>query len=123
MKGEIRLSFSSSEEQRYWFGFYKKIKAKKINNWDAKWFLSIIYSGGLCITPTRNLIKNIGFGDNATNTKDKNGLQIDLDIIDSIQHPEKIEVNYQADNYIFKKIYKINILRRVYNKVIKWIKK
>jgi hypothetical protein len=123
MKEKIRSSFSTKKEINYWFGFYKKIKKGKINNWDAKWFLSIIYNDGICITPTKNLVKNIGFGKDATQTKDDCGLQIEIENFDKIIHPDKIEIDEKADQYIFLKIYKTFFLKRVYNKVIKWIKK
>lgn len=38
--------------------------------WDYQWQYSVLKLGGLCISPAVNLISNLGFGDDATHTKD-----------------------------------------------------
>lgn len=40
----------------------------EVDTWDYQWTYSIWKSNGFAITPTRNLIQNIGFGPNATHT-------------------------------------------------------
>lgn len=37
--------------------------------WDSYWWLSTIVHSGLAITPTVNMVENIGFGDGATHTQ------------------------------------------------------
>jgi hypothetical protein len=41
----------------------------KINSWAYPWTLAVLAQGGLCITPRKSLIDNIGFGVEATHTK------------------------------------------------------
>jgi hypothetical protein len=36
--------------------------------WDFQWLYSIWNASGLAITPTRNLVRNVGFGEHATHT-------------------------------------------------------
>jgi hypothetical protein len=124
MKEKIKLAFSTNEERDYWLNFYKKIKKGKFDNWDAKWFLSIIYNDGICLTPTINLIENIGFGNDATNTKNGEGsnLQIKSKILSDIRHPEKKDIDFYSDQYLFTKVYRISIFKKIYLKFFKILK-
>jgi hypothetical protein len=38
--------------------------------WDYQWQYAVMKQRGLCISPAANLISNVGFGDDATHTKD-----------------------------------------------------
>ncbi len=38
------------------------------HGWDKHWWLTVMTAGGLCVTPSRNLVENRGFGDDATHT-------------------------------------------------------
>jgi hypothetical protein len=44
----------------------------KLDAWDYLWSYRILISGGLSTTPNKNLISNIGFGEDATHTNSKN---------------------------------------------------
>ena len=50
--------------------FYKLKNYKVLNTWDIHLFYKLIVTGKRCIVPRMNLIKNIGFGDEATHTKE-----------------------------------------------------
>jgi len=38
------------------------------HGWDKHWWLSIMSEDGLCVTPSRSLVENVGFGEGATHT-------------------------------------------------------
>ena len=61
----LRRSFDTDEERRYWR--YVWDCAPEIDNWDVQWAHVCLARGRLSINPNRNLISNIGFGDEATN--------------------------------------------------------
>lgn len=88
--------------------------------WDYQWYFTITYNNGLCITPQKSLIKNIGFGKSATNTlfKPKWLTNSTPSEIEEIDHPSEIIINKQADIYLHKKIFRhskiINILKKIY---------
>ena len=48
---------------------FNKTKLGKIKTWDYQWFYSLIINDGYAVTSSNNLIQNIGFGGNSTNTK------------------------------------------------------
>lgn len=60
-------------EKKYWEKIFDLTFRKKINTWDYAWTASAWYNNQLSIIPPVNLIKNIGFGPDATWTiKSKN---------------------------------------------------
>lgn len=95
--------FGARRYRHYWITLFKHINQAQINTWDAQWLYSILKSGGICITPAHNLIKNIGFDGDATHTTEavsfSRGLgEIPLPLI----HPATISVDEQADTYTMK---------------------
>ena len=58
---------STRKSQCYWKSMF--YESKNIDTWDYQWTFSIWENNGISILPLANLVKNIGFGINATNTK------------------------------------------------------
>lgn len=54
---------------RYWSTIFQNAYEKKYNTWDYQWTFSCWIQNGLSIIPNVNLVSNIGFGENSTNTK------------------------------------------------------
>lgn len=78
-------------------------------SWAYFWALNVRFSDGLCVQPDQNLIRNVGFGESATNTSGVNRLealsaseQKVLQIETDTQVP--IEINEQHDNRYMNKI-------------------
>ena len=98
---EFIKSFDQTNEYKHWAKWFKKVAAGKVNTWDAQiTYLSFIYNY-LTITPTVNLLSNIGFGSDSNFTKNPNSpiskmkkLEIDTNLI----HPDKYFVNNDYDN-------------------------
>ncbi len=44
-------------------------------SWAYFWALNVRFANGLCIQPNQNLIRNVGFGESATNTQGANRLE------------------------------------------------
>jgi len=80
----------------------KKTLEGKIDTWDYLWQYTMLLNEGLCIYPSINLVKNIGFGGEATHTKyrtfhsslSKKSIKFPL------LHPIKIEANKSFDDLI-----------------------
>jgi len=88
---------------------YRKIfddtHAGKIDTWDHEWTFSIWNRGGLCIFPEKNLVTNIGFGEDATHTKIKNrfaNLPTES-LVFPIKHPSALEADLANDLRIQRK--------------------
>lgn len=75
----------------------------KASWWDYQWIFSCWKAGGKTIAPSRNLIVNIGFGDDATHTRDTHDPRISLqhqEFTFPILEPPTLEINFQADRSI-----------------------
>ncbi|MGH8018265.1 MAG: glycosyltransferase family 2 protein [Opitutaceae bacterium] len=47
---------------------FNAMAERKIDTWDYHWTLARLLQSGLCVVPSRNLVRNIGFGKGATHT-------------------------------------------------------
>jgi hypothetical protein len=61
----LRSMFATEDERRYWR--YVWDNSGEIENWDAQWSYAVLARNGLAANANRNLISNIGFGEDATN--------------------------------------------------------
>ena len=93
-------------EKKYWLNIFNKVSNKKIDSWAYVWLASIWNSKGITITPNINLVKNIGFNKNATNTLFSSNYENDKltfnEFKEDIKDPSEILVNTKADYLVFK---------------------
>ena len=72
----------------------------EIDTWDAQWLLSCLVNGMYSVLPNVNLVANIGFGDNATRTVEKNDPQANLpveEMVFPIRHPPYTIMDLTSD--------------------------
>jgi hypothetical protein len=55
--------------QRYWTHKFDELHAGQIDTWDYQWTFACWAQSGLTIVPSRNLVKHLGFGLDATHTR------------------------------------------------------
>lgn len=93
----------------YFQNMFKLVKCGQINTWDFQWTYAHLKRGGLAISPSVNLVTNIGFDSAATNTKIKHPgvsnrppskLQLPLN------HPPKVVENLSISKRIENNFYK-----------------
>ena len=53
----------------WWRIALKNTRDGVVNTWDFQWHFTVMKHQGICILPNRNLVINIGVGDNATHMK------------------------------------------------------
>ena len=61
--------FPCQRHADYWKGIFQAVHDGRINSWAYQWFFAIWAANGLVTTPRVNLVKNIGFGKDATHTE------------------------------------------------------
>ena len=91
------------------------MKNNQIDTWDYQWSFALWNVKMLTITPNINLVKNIGFGVDATHTKLEtkfSNLKTSNIIVSS--HPRKVVRNYEADRYIFLLSKPSNVVVRIF---------
>lgn len=82
------------EEIKYWNKFFLRLEANEVAYWDAKWIYSVWLRNAYSITPNQNLVKNIGYGSDATHTKSP------LDIPNLRLNTIKIPLSHPSSNYV-----------------------
>ena len=118
----IKDIFNNKKIIDNWLKILNETKNNEIDTWDYQWTYTIWSQNGLSIIPNKNLVGNIGFGNNATHTKT---------MTDSIRnnrvhtlfikkHPAIIARDYNAD--VYYNTMKINIIDRIQNKILNLLK-
>lgn len=77
---EIENIWSNKIIQNYWLDKFRDVYDGKINTWDYQWVYAIWKNNGVSIAPNVNLISNIGFGSEGTQTLNKNDQSANLGI-------------------------------------------
>lgn len=84
--------FATSKERSMRKILWDKVFRDEIDTWDYRWLFAVRSQSGLCILPRENLISNIGFGDGATHTLEKeDSLRSNLNRVEitfPLQHPD-----------------------------------
>lgn len=104
-------------ETLFWKRLWQSIKKGRCKDvWDAQWIYACMRNKALAVTPTVNLIKNIGFGASATHHKKEqpylNKEYKNLAL--TITPPPKITPNKLYDAYILKLLFtRPRLLKRI----------
>ena len=90
-------------ERKYWAKIFNKVHKNQIDSWAYPWTASVWNKKGLTATPNVNLVKNIGFGEFATHTKNnyRNKFNIPSNSLKILKHPKNICKNKEADEWTF----------------------
>lgn len=102
-ENKIKNYYSDSKLVHHWLNKFKLIADKKIDTWDYQWTYTIMQNNGISIVPNKNLVSNIGFGENATHTTEVGKYSclptspIELPLL----HNNKLVINTDADTYYF----------------------
>ena len=109
VKKEQALSsvFKDPFEKQHWSNTLDSQYAGEIDTWDFPWAYALWANQGLSILPEVNLVKNIGFGPDATHTTDAESRLSELPVgsVTELQHPGRLSVNEEADRYTWENIF------------------
>ena len=92
----------------YWKNYFNITSSGKLNTWDYQWIFAQQYFKMLSIFPAHNLVKNIGFTENATHTvyPDHPIASLPLQTLEfPLMHPDKKEID---------KVYEIDFLKKIW---------
>ncbi len=90
-----------------WLGLIDKAFSKHVDTWDFQWQYAVFINEGKCILPQYNLVSNIGFGLDATHTKNAEELVANLPTTELVvkEHPNDTNVNVNAELYSLYKLF------------------
>lgn len=86
----------------YWKRIFNKTYDGKIDTWDYQWTFSCWVQNSLTVIPTINLVSNIGFGQGAEHTKNKNKyseMKV-YPMADPLLHPNYVIRHSDADLFV-----------------------
>lgn len=90
--------FPRTIDRYYWECIFQYTYEGKIGTWDYQWFLGIWASSGLCVTPARNLVSNIGIHPDALHTKASIYACLDAEELElPLTHPTALVVSSDKD--------------------------
>jgi hypothetical protein len=98
---------------------------KKIDTWDIQWFMTVWFNKARTVIPNTNLIRNIGYGKQATHTKHIPAWfrKLTYGSIPVIKHPTSVEIDEGADRFsadtLYKSYYIIYAVKKIVKKVLR----
>lgn len=95
--------FEDPLERRYWLEIWTKLFDEGVpDSWAYRWSLVCMANSGLTALPNRNLVTNIGFGEEATHTGGQQ-VSVGLERLSELVNPLQICRDAAADLYTFQK--------------------
>ncbi|MCX6165555.1 MAG: hypothetical protein NTU73_11970 [Ignavibacteriae bacterium] len=94
--------------QKHWLKLFQTVYDNALDTWDFQWVYTVWEQKGMSIIPNVNLVSNIGFGEEATHTRDSDHILSENKSgkMSKLIHTENIVQNLEADKYTFyHKIY------------------
>ena len=100
--GFLSIMFADPIERQYWSRIWQLLFDRgKPDTWDYQWAFTCFVNGGLTALPNRNLVNNVGFGEDATHTTSGSINTAINDGIDPTRHPSFMLRHAEADRYTF----------------------
>ncbi|MBE7382489.1 MAG: glycosyltransferase family 2 protein [Leptolyngbya sp. SIO1E4] len=96
--------------------------AGEINSWAYQFFFLCLLHAGFTVTPSVNLIANVGFDANSTNTTDADDDRAKVKVGTlrfPLQAPKKEEADREYDYQRYKKVWETTFKSRVFRKIKK----
>jgi hypothetical protein len=116
----LSLGDGDRQFQRHWTRIFDQTFTGEIDTWDFQWTFSAWAQRGFGILPAKNLIRNIGFGSEATHTSDSGAGVADL-LLESLSfplaHPTVVMRDYAADRWTYEHHSRIRFGDRVKHKL------
>jgi hypothetical protein len=109
--------FSGEDEAGFWKNIFTAVSDGKVDTWDYQWIYTGFKHRMLSVMPNENLVKNIGFGINATHTRDVANPYSNM-TTHSLQiqnHPTSIAADVAADAYTYKSMFNPDTHKRKKN--------
>jgi hypothetical protein len=108
--GLAKLPHSNILFVRYWTRIFDLLEKGIIDTWDYQMILTVWRNAGLCISPARNMISNIGFSEEGTHTLDsshRNSNRKKESLSFPLVHVQEVRQNVELDKLENKVCYEI----------------
>lgn len=115
--------FGNKEEANFRISNFDEIR-NGLNTWDFQWAYTRFINSGLSVVPIKNLVENLGFGDDATHLHSVNDTRANMKMNNlefPLQNPKFIIRDKVSDDKYFNKFIKSNsnLLKKIVKNVLK----
>jgi len=87
-------------QRLYWEVMFRRVASGRTDSWAYRRLLSIWDHNGRVVVPKENLVENIGFNEEATNTSRLAGMDVGRRTLDfPLRHPAKVEASPFFDKW------------------------
>jgi len=103
-----RVGFWENPRERlYWKKIYGRTARGETVSWANRWQFSAWADGGVCIYPEVNLVSNLGFRNDGTNTQARDALKAEktTSSMGNLRHPTMLVRQRVADRWTFERMY------------------
>jgi len=117
----IENIINNKSHKKYWSNIFDEIANDKMQTWDYQWVYANWINYRLSIMPNKDLITNIGFGPEATFTKESSPLS-NLPVYPMtfpMNHPKYIYPESMLEEEFYNKFNKTNYFRRIKTKILR----
>lgn len=101
MKGDLTSYIQYKPAQQYIIEKWKAARDGQLDSWAYPWAFSSFIAGGLSIIPRNNLVHNIGFDEEATNTNNHQPTTVGKKIDFPLKHPSQFSVSEDMEKQVF----------------------
>jgi len=113
VKLDICERFHPHRTWRHYKYLFDLVKVDNIDTWDIQWAFAGVINNGLCVTPTKNLVSNIGInGIHSSETTQSHGLEIFSMDVDRICTNKNFLPNYLYDKKYYQELLKRAVTKR-----------
>lgn len=102
--------FGELEARSFWTQAFDECFTNAINTWDRQWVYSCWIQNALSVTPSANLVSNIGYGVESTHTFNSSDTlacrpvhALDFPLL----HPKHMIRDFEADEYTLANVYRV----------------
>lgn len=91
-------------EEAYWNRIFGRVASGELSTWDYCWISWFWMQDWVSITPAQNLVRNVGFGPDATNTRDvlvNTGMEREELLSPPFEGPIEIKADKELDHAVF----------------------
>ena len=113
------VSWLHSGEKRYFSKVLNQILHQgRPDSWAFPLSSTVLIGGGLWVFPRKNLVRNIGFSEDATHTKNPSSHRANVLVnpVTTMRHPLEISADARIDRRIFRKVYEASLAGRFFVK-------
>ncbi len=121
--GLLNGMFHNRRILNYRIDVFDRAYRGEIDAWSPAWVFACWLQGAVSILPNKNLVSNIGFGENATHTRGKNRTtaNITTPLAFPLSHPPYMFRDSMADMLTEDNVFSLPLYKEIYQKIKKTI--